>query len=166
MKRFSQLTAAAIALAVLAACAETTDDETLPADTVGAMTDTGTALPAEPVVVNLDEVDDSNISGEATATHTPTEATVTIVLKEGAQAGTSYPAHIHTGSCESGGPVAVELSPVSNLQSTKTVAISSLPANQPSFVQVHDPSGKPVACGDMEGHGDGASTPATTTTTH
>ncbi len=59
-----------------------------------------------------------------------------------------------TATHEAGGPVAVELAAVQNRQSSKTVPLSSLPANQAAFVQVHDPSGKAVACGDMRGHDD------------
>lgn len=154
----------------LGACAPADDaDDTLPADTAGMATPVAPAPSAEPVEVDLDEVDDSNVSGKATATHTANEVTVSIVLDEGGNAATTYPAHIHTGTCEAGGPVAVELSPVTNLQSSKTIPTSSLPVNQNSFVQVHDASGKAIACGDLPGHGDDANVTTTTppaTTTH
>lgn len=159
----------ALALGVaLAACAPADDaDNAMPADTAAMAAPAPASTTMEPVEVELDEVDDSNIEGKATATHSPTDVTVAIVLEEGGNTETSYPAHIHTGTCKEPGPVAVELSPVVNLQSSKTVPLSSLPANQKSFVQVHDPSGKAVACGDMPGHGDGdnatAMPPATTT---
>lgn len=120
---------------------------------------------AEPVTVGLDDVNDSGIEGEATATHGPNEVTVSILLKDKAQANVSYPAHIHTGTCEKGGPVAVDLGTVQNLQAQKTVPLSSLPREQ-HYVQVHDPAGKPVACGDMKGHDAAAahgSAPATST---
>jgi hypothetical protein len=152
---------------VLSACTPADDaDDATPADTAGmAAPAPAPAAPSpEPVEVELDEVEDSNISGKATATHSATDVTVAIVLEEGGNTETSYPAHIHTGTCEAGGPVAVELSPVTNLQSTKTVPLSSLPANQNSFVQVHDPSGKAIACGDLPGHGDDADNTTTTTT--
>ena len=152
----------------LVACEPQAGDEALPADTAAANADTGMAVSPEPQVTELDEVGDSNIEGKATATHSAQEVTVSIVLEEGGKADVTYPVHIHTGTCETGGPVAVELAPVTNLQSSKTVALTSLPANQDAFVQVHDASGKPVACGNMKGHG-GANTrgdSAYATTTH
>ena len=156
-------------LVVFAACEQNAGDDAAPADSAALNADSAAnAVTPEPQVTELDEVGDSNIEGDATATHSAQEVTVSIVLKEGGKADVSYPAHIHTGTCESGGPVAVELGTVTNLQSSKTVPLSSLPANQSAFVQVHDASGKPVACGNMKGHGDGAnmrgdSTQATTT---
>ena len=144
-----------LSFVVLVGCERPAEDEAVPADTAA---DVG-AAPApspEPTTVELDEVGNSGISGEATATHGPNEVTISIVLKEGAQAATNYPAHIHTGTCEKGGPVAVDLGAVSNLQASKTVALSALPTNQDAFVQVHDAAGKAVACGDMKGHDAGA----------
>jgi hypothetical protein len=169
--RISRLSAFALAAIVAAACAETAEDEAVPADSVAVATDSARAqeLPTEPTVTKLDDVNDSGIEGEATATHSQQEVTVSILLKgDKAKADQSYPAHIHTGTCKEGGPVAVELGTVQNLQSSKTVSLSSLPSGKPAFVQVHGQDGKPVACGDMEGHeGDdrmGRDTVRTTTT--
>lgn len=152
--RISRLSAFALAALVVAACAETAEDEAVPADSAAVATDSARAqqLPTEPTVTELDDVNDSGISGEATATHSQNEVTVSILLKDGAKPDVNYPAHIHTGTCKDGGPVAVELGTVQNLQSTKTVPLSSLPSGQPAFVQVHGADGKPVACGNMKGH--------------
>lgn len=155
MNTRSLAAAALVALTAFAGCAPDADEDEVPADTAAIAGDTANMqsdLPAEPTVTGLDEVNDSGISGEATATHSQQEVTVSIVLKEGAQANVSYPAHIHTGTCEQGGPVAVDIGPVQNLQSSKTIQLSALPANQAAFIQVHGPDGQPVACGDMEGH--------------
>ena len=150
--RFNKLLLLTLSVA-LAACAQQADENAdTTADTLAANADSAVDMPTEPTVVDLDEVNDSGISGEATATHSQQEATVTIVLKEGAKPDVSYPAHIHTGSCKEGGPVAIELATVQNLQSSKTISLASLPADQPAFVQVHGPNGQPVACGDMKGH--------------
>jgi hypothetical protein len=159
MQKISKLQMAAVAMIVMAAaCAENeTDDADLPADSAALTPATGSeAPPSAPVVTQLAAVGGSGVTGEATATHTPTDVTVAINVT-GAPAG-DLPAHIHTGTCAAGGPVAVELTRVSNGQSSTTVSLASLPANQSSFVQVHDASGKAIACGDMQGHGD--------TTTH
>jgi len=108
--------------------------------------------PSAPVVTQLEARNNSGITGDVTATHTASDVTVQISLS-GATEGTTYPAHIHTGTCASGGPVAVELTTVSAGQSSTTVESSRLPADQPAFVQVHDASGNPVACSDLQGHG-------------
>ena len=150
--------AALVALTAVLACApDAEEDDVVLTDSAAVAADTvQTELPTEPTVTDLDDVNDSGISGEATATHSQQEVTVSILLKEGAKPDVSYAAHIHTGTCEQGGPVAVDIGPVQNLQSSKTVQLSELPADQPAFIQVHGPDGQPVACGDMEGHeGDG-----------
>lgn len=159
------------ALTALAACEREAGDDELAADSAAdtlANAD-GMEMPSEPTVSGLDEVDDSGISGEATATHSAQEVTVSILLKEGAKADAEYQAHIHAGSCKDGGPVAVALEPVKNLQSSKTIQLSELPADKPAFIQIHDAAGKVVACGDMKGHeaGDvGARDTAHTSTSH
>jgi hypothetical protein len=152
MKMFKLQVVALAALTALAACAEAENDDGTLADSAAANADSANQIPTEPVVTGLDEVDDSGISGEATATHSANDVTVSILLKDDAKADVTYPAHIHTGTCEAGGPVAVELEPVKNLQSSKTVPLSSLPSNQAAFVQVHNPAGKAIACGNMQGH--------------
>ena len=171
MLKISKLQMAAVAMIVMAAaCAENedADDDALPADSAALAPAPGSAAPSSaPVVTQLAAVGGSNVTGEATATHTPSDVTVAINLT-GAPAG-ELPAHIHTGTCAAGGPVAVELTKVNNGQSSTTVPLSSLPANQESFVQVHDASGKAIACGDMQGHGDtmnhgGMNMPGATTT--
>ena len=154
--RLSVLTLCTVA--ALAACErEDADDGVLAdsaavSDTTAAMTDSLADMPTEPTVTDLDDVNDSGIEGEATATHSRDEVTVSILLKDGAKADASYAAHIHTGTCKDGGPVAVELGTVQNRQSVKTIPLSQLPANQPAFIQVHGADGKPVACGNMKGH--------------
>jgi hypothetical protein len=166
MHNISRLQMAAVAMLVMAAaCAkdDDADDAALPADSMALAPAPGSeAPPAAPVVTQLAAVGSSGVTGQATATHTPTDVTVAINVT-GAPAG-DLPAHIHTGTCAAGGPVAVELTKVTNGQSSTTVPLSSLPANQSSFVQVHDASGKPIACGDMQGHGDNMNHGAATTT--
>jgi hypothetical protein len=164
MNRMSLAAAALVALTVLTGCVADTEDDAVPADTTAMAGDTvQDELPVEPIVSGLDDVNDSGISGEATATHSQQEVTVSILLKEGAQPDVSYAAHIHTGTCEEGGPVAVDIGPVQNLQSSKTLQLSELPADQPAFIQVHGPDGQPVACGDMKGHEGDRERPDTTT---
>jgi hypothetical protein len=66
-----------------------------------------------------------------------------------------YQAHIHRGTCESGGAVVVTLNPIRAEsdgmgRSLTTVPASRLPADQPHFVQVRGTSGV-LACGDVHG---------------
>ena len=173
--RISKYSVLALAAMVgMAACAkDADDDDALPADTTAAANTTGMPAdgpPTEPQVTGLDDVNDSGIEGEATATHAAQEATVSILLKgDKAKADATYDAHIHSGTCDKPGPVVVALEPVKNLQSSKTIQLSQLPQGQPLLIQVHDASGKPVACGNMKGHDEGSAmdtTHATTTTAH
>lgn len=162
MLRFSKLHAAALAMTVMtAACAETQDEEVaITPDTTAAMPAAGSETgPSAPVVSPLAAVENSGVTGEATATHTPTDVTVAVSVSGAPDA--ELPAHIHTGTCATGGPVAAELTKLTNGQSSTTLTLASLPANQPLFVQVHNAAGAPIACGDMQGHG-----PADATTTH
>lgn len=168
MKRsFQPYMLALVALGALAACEKKAEDEAVPADTAAmAPAPAPPAVSPEPVVIDLDQVKGSGIKGEATATHSATDVTVSIVLKDGAKADVEYPAHIHTGTCDKGGPVAVELTSVKNMQSTTTVPTSKLTPNQDAFVQVHDPKGTPVACGNLKGHGEDANLTTPTTTSN
>jgi hypothetical protein len=156
ISKFSVLALAA--MVTLAACArDADDDDALPADSIAAGDTMGAPQdgpPMDPQVTGLDDVNDSGIEGEATATHSAQEATVSILLKgDKAKADVTYPAHIHSGTKP--GPVVVPLEDVKNLQSSKTIQVSSLPQGQPLLIQVHDASGKPVACGNMKGHDEG-----------
>ena len=157
----------AVAVVAAAACAKTEDAEetAFQADTSAAAPAPGSETgPSTPVVTQLAAVENSGVTGEATARHSSTDVTVALTVAN-PPAG-ELPAHIHTGTCATGGPVAVPLTNVTNGQSSTTVTVASLPANAPSFVQVHDPSGKPIACGDMQGHGDMQDHSTMTTTTH
>ena len=76
----------------------------------------------------------------------------------GASQEGSFPAHVHMGDCMSPGEV---MAPLTSLEvsggsgsSTTMLAASQVPEGQAAVIQVHDPSGAPVACGDLRGHGD------------
>jgi hypothetical protein len=111
-----------------------------------------------PTTVRLEERNRSGITGEATATHTLDSVTIVLNL-QGLQAGQEYPAHVHTGSCEQGGPPVVPLNPVRATQggsgsSRTTAPAARLSPEQPAFIQVHGTNGSPVACADHPGHGE------------
>lgn len=73
----------------------------------------------------------------------------------GLKGGTDYPAHLHRGSCASGGDVIAELeSPtvasVGLGSSLTAISPDAMQSGQPYFVQVHLPDGTPAACADVE----------------
>lgn len=108
--------------------------------------------------IPLEEVNGSGVSGEAMAMHT--EESVTVVIEvEGLPEEREYAAHVHEGSCAEGGPVAEPLNPVLGLadgtgSSTTILEPDALSPDEPHFIQVHGEGGTPIACGDVEGHGD------------
>ncbi len=126
--------------------------------------------PADPMAgmthaeIELREVNGSGVRGEAMAMHD--DATVIVMIEvEGLPAEGEYAAHIHQGSCEDGGPVAVPLNPVlgeadGTGSSTTTLDADEISADERQFIQVHGEGGTPIACGDIEGHGPNAGRPA------
>jgi hypothetical protein len=119
-------------------------------------------LVMDPETIRLDEVNQSGITGEATATHTRDEVSIVLALT-GLTANQTYDAHVHRGRCEEGGPVAVPLESVTGQQdgggtSTTVVQAAELPPEVPIFIQVHGEGGAPVACGNVAGHGNGDGT--------
>lgn len=111
----------------------------------------------EVFTVTLASKNESGVTGTATATHTGDSVTVDVEVN-GVSAQGELPAHIHQGTCDAPGPVLV---PLTSLQvtggtgrSSTTLAADQVPTDQSTFVQVHDPDGQPIACGDVEGHGE------------
>lgn len=102
--------------------------------------------------VQLAAKNQSGISGTSGWSVQGDSVRFTLRLK-GVESGQKYPAHVHEGDCQSGGGVAVGLSPVAagegGGQSQATVARSSFSSGQTYFVQVHLPDGTPAACGDL-----------------
>lgn len=81
------------------------------------------------MTVSLTEVNESGITGKAKfvraeGAEDPHAHEVTLRLS-GADAGT-YPAHIHRGTCESGGGVAVALSPITVEEGAEMAAASTV----------------------------------------
>lgn len=111
----------------------------------------------EPMTIELASKNESGVTGEATATHGDDQVTVEVRIM-GAGSDGDYPAHIHSGDCASPGSVLAPLDPIPVAggagSSSTGLAADQVSADQPSVIQVHDPSGAPVACGDLSGHGD------------
>lgn len=116
--------------------------------------------PAQPAMevteatVALEPVGDSGVSGQASALHTADEVMV-ILQVEGLPGAGEYAAHIHSGTCAEGGPVAVPLSAVvadDDGDGTSTTALDAgdMDHDGSHFFQIHSADGPPVACGDLE----------------
>lgn len=103
--------------------------------------------------VALSSRNDSGITGTARMTPQGDSLAVQVSLS-GLTEGDSYAAHVHQGTCESGGGVAVGLNAVTGQadgsgSSTKAIGQADLEAGESYFVQVHLPDGTPAACGDV-----------------
>ena len=154
MRAIRAATALVVPLAVMA-CAEqdgeqgAMEGEQAGGEQMAAATGQQTAGSTE---VALSSKNDSGITG--TARLTPRGDSVAVRLSlSGLTEGDGYAAHVHEGSCDSGGGVAVGLNPVTGQAdgsgtSTKTVAGSALAGGQ-RYIQAHLPNGTPAACGDV-----------------
>jgi hypothetical protein len=108
--------------------------------------------------IPLHEVNGSQVSGEAMAMHAD-DAVIVVIDLEGLPDEGEYDAHVHTGTCAEGGPVATPLNPILGLadgtgNSTTTLDADELPVGEPHFIQILGDGGSPLACGDIEGHGE------------
>lgn len=163
-KSLLRLVAGGLVIALAAGCGgdagDAMPDET---DTMDQPSGEAVQQPAEPGMgtdemtehtVQLAAVGDSGVSGEATGMLTE-DALVVMIELDGLPAEGEYAAHIHSGTCAEGGPVAVALDPVIGLSdgtgaSTTTLEPDEVDDSEPHFVQVHGEGGTPIACGDME----------------
>lgn len=103
--------------------------------------------------VALSSKNDSGIMGTATLTPRGDSLAVELSLS-GLTEGDGYAAHLHEGTCESGGGVAVGLAAVTGQAdgtgtSMKSIARAALEPGQSYFIQAHLPDGTPAACGDV-----------------
>lgn len=128
---------------------EETGQASTDADAMASDTMTGTRAGA---TVALSAKGESGVSGDARLEPAGDSVRVALSLT-GLTEGQSYPAHVHTGSCATGGGVDQPLTPVTGQaggtgSSTSTLA-ASIFADTTHFVQVHGQGGAPVACGDL-----------------
>jgi hypothetical protein len=154
----SSRTFAALALAILIfavpACGGEDIQEvaTEVTDTESAV-DTGEALLEEALTFDLEEQNDSGISGTATITPTGTDEFDVLIELAGADAG-PQPAHIHPGTCAELDPTPkYPLTNVENGRSETTVQASPLDLiSEDLAINVHKSeteAGIYVACGDL-----------------
>jgi hypothetical protein len=111
------------------------------------------ALAQDSVVVPINELNDSGVSGDASLTDNGDGSTTVDVLVDGATGG--HPAHIHTGTCAELGDVVYPLTDVDASGASVTiieVPLADLLATGPYAINVHlsaDEVGTYVACGDI-----------------
>lgn len=145
-RRFSFL--AALALALLA---------------IAAFTASG-AYAQDDVVVPINELNDSGVSGDASLTDNGNGSTTVDILVDGATGG--HPAHIHAGSCADLGDIVYPLTDVDASGASVTVietSLADLLASGPYAINIHlsaDEIGTYVACGDIPSEAVGGETTA------
>jgi hypothetical protein len=109
---------------------------------------------AEPLPVTLEAVNESGVEGRATKIEMDDSIQLSLMV-QGLPRDGEYAAHIHRGTCVSGGTVVVQLNPVRAEsdgmgRSLTTIPADRLPDDEPHFVQVRGSSGV-LACGDVHG---------------
>jgi hypothetical protein len=148
--------------AVLASCGDAPPEQDFyvepePADNPTALTDAAAEEVADrsvlPPLSALVAVDNSGVNGEVAVTTGPDGLAFTVQVA-GLPEAAEYAVHVHRGVCAEGGPVAAPLTAVTGAadgsgSSTTRLSASEVPTNEPVFVQLHGPSGTPLACGDL-----------------
>ncbi len=135
LRRFSFLATLALALLAMAAFTATS------------------AFAQDDVVVPINELNDSGVSGDASLTDNGNNTTTVDILVDGATGG--HPAHIHSGTCANLGDIAYPLTDVDASGASVTiidVSLADLLAAGPYAINVHlsaDEIGTYVACGDI-----------------
>lgn len=174
--RVSKLWMAAVPLA-LAACGGGDAGDAAPVDSAAAVVPAPAPVPAESVagqvigdtasmppvaathtMATMNPVGNSTLGGDVMVmAGTPSGSSVTVRVNK-APAGSTVAAHVHTGRCGTGGPVAAPIGPITvqqNGEGTLTVAVPMAPAallDGNHFVQFHEPNGSPgapAACADL-----------------
>lgn len=111
------------------------------------------AYAQDDVVVPINELNDSGVSGDASLTDNGDGTTTVDVLLDGATGG--HPAHIHSGTCAALGDVVYPLTDVDASGASVTVIdvpLADLLSSGPYAINVHLSAaeiGTYVACGDL-----------------
>jgi len=106
------------------------------------------------VSLSLSALNNSNQSGRATLTDVDGKKTKVVVEIGGGPAGTTQPAHIHTGACPNPGAVIYPLKNVVNGRSESMLDVSLLTLKEklPLAVNVHKSAAEAkvyISCGDL-----------------
>jgi hypothetical protein len=137
---------------VLIACGGSGDAaDSTTADSAAATADN--AAPAS-ATASLMAVDNSGVTGDVTLTASGEQTTIGMHVN-GGPANTTMEAHVHSGTCETSGPVVAPLDSVKTdatgmgmINTTVSIPFATVNNGQ-HFVQVHKPDGKPAACANV-----------------
>lgn len=107
--------------------------------------------------VNMQAMNNSGVTGQATVTPANGQTQVMVQLNAAA-GGSTHPGHIHQGTCDSPGSVVEPLQPITldnagagNM--TTTVGVDPMTVmNGQHIIQYHGEGGTPVACGSIPQH--------------
>lgn len=141
---------------VLLACGQAGDTDGADTASMDAGTDTAAMADtaAQSGMITLEARNQSGISGTAHTERAMGDSTVVVLELEGLEEDSEYPAHVHSGSCADGGPVAVPLNPVTggaegSGTSRTTIDVTQFSDTLTYFVQAHQPGGQPAACANV-----------------
>lgn len=112
--------------------------------------------------IEFESLNESGVTGTAHTERAAGDSAVLVLELQGLEEGTEYPAHVHQGTCEAGGPVAA---PLEHLMggadgagsSRTTLSTAQFSDTLSYFIQVHAPGGKPAACVDVPAAASGES---------
>lgn len=140
---------AILVLFTLAAC-ETRQTET--GEMSEEVEDVG-LIEESPAEIELDAKNESGVTGTLMLEPLDGDIQVEAMLR-GADPATAYVWHAHEGTCDTGGPVAIDLGRIENSPEGVTnglasVQRSALFEDADYFVQVHSADGAIVACADV-----------------
>ncbi len=155
MKWTLRFSATLAALLVLGGCdAGEEAERTAPASGADRGADTAAAVEPDREGAPLSAINRSTVQGTAAVVRESGEAEVRLDV-QGLEPGLRYSAHVHEGRCATGGPIRLPLGRVTADEDgagalRMRVAGDRLPGSG-LFVQVHAPTGEPVACADVDG---------------
>jgi len=140
-------------LLLVAACGGDSAPDGAPAGASGASGPAAGAPAAGPVVANFEPLGEFIAEGSVTFRRTGNSITANVLADSHLGPG-DYPIHIHAGTCEEGGRVALPLTTMTGGEggegtSLTTFQVSELPLDGTYFVQMHRADGTPIACGDV-----------------
>jgi len=148
LKHVRPLAAVLPVLLLMAGC----DGDSAPDGAPGAASPAADATTG-PVVANLEPLGDFIAEGSVTFRRSGESVTADIRADSHLGPG-DYPIHVHAGTCEEGGRVALSLTTMMGGEggegtSLTTFQVSELPLDGTYFVQMHRADGTPIACADV-----------------
>lgn len=154
--RLLRLAPVVLAPLLLLACGEAGDTEG--ADTASMDAELDSAAMADSArqsgSLELEAKNQSGVTGTAHTEPAPGDSAVVVLELDGLDEGSEYPAHVHQGTCDEGGPVAAALNAVTGGAdgtgtSRTTLSTTQFEDTLRYFLQAHLPDGAPAACADV-----------------